>query len=345
MATTENKDKVKDIGSLNRQFQKEKLDESAYVEIHKSDGEMIGLIFHVGEFSLPILRSRPYQRIHDGIERNLLRPWVMGRATYKKKILLENPGRPGIVLKGVSDNLAGARHNSNDDLLSAAVWINGDCLNFSELFPEENRGYFYKEIVVTAVPVLEQSFQSGTLKVTTELILSSYGPVQRTTVEIEEWPSVELDYCFMSMFPKGVTEYHAQDNHGKPLKGNLEHPPEDNSTAEVTIPQAKWVATYNPDSQFGTLIYSPEFERAKMGHLLIADRRQGLKVYHVVGDCEHFAKLQSHAGSAKLTVSPGHPQQLALFARPIKANTGEWEARAEEEASQLIEMLLGLPTN
>lgn len=345
MVTIKKKSETDSTDELGQQFQTESLNESAYVEIHKSDGKMIGLIFHVGEFSLPILRSRPYQRIHDGVERNLLRPWVMGRVTYKKKILLENPGKPGIVLKGVSDNLAGARHNSNDDLLSAAVWINGDRLNFSELFPKEDRGYFYKEIVVTTIPVLEQTFQSDGLSITMEIILSPDGPVQRTTVEAVEEPPVELDYCFMSMFPKGVTEYYAQDNHGKPLKGNLEHPPEGNSTAEVTIPQAKWVATYNPDNQFGTLIYSPEFERAKMSHLLGTDRRQGLKVYHVVGDCEHFAKLQSHAESAMLTVSPGHPQQLALFARPIEAAPDQWKQRAEEEASQLIKRLLGLPTN
>lgn len=332
MVTAENKGKTNRISKLGRPFQTERLNESAYVEIHKSDGKMIGLIFHVGEFSLPILRSRPYQRIHDGVERNLLRPWVMGRVTYKKKILLENPGRPGIVLKGVPDNLAGARHNSNDDLLSAAVWINGDRLNFSELFPEEDRGYFYKEIVVTTTPVLEQTFQSDGLSITMEIILSPDGPVQRTTVEVVEGSSVELDYCFMSMFSKGVTEYYAHNNSSKPLEGNIELPSAGSSTAEVAIPQAKWLATYDPDNQLGTLIYSPEFGKTKMGHLLIVDRRQGLKVYHVVDDCEHFAKLQSHAGSVMLTVSPGHPQQLALSIRPIEAAPDQWKQTAEEQA-------------
>ena len=334
---------------LGRSFQTEELNEPAYVEIHKSHGKMIGLIFHVGEFSLPLLRARPYQRIHDRVERNLLRPWVMGRATYKKKILLENSGRPGIVLKGLSDSLADIGHEGNDDpsglsssgrsLLSAAVWINGDRIDFKELFPHEDRGYFYKEVVVTATPVLEQSFQTGILKVTMEIILSSDGPVQRTTVEVGEEHSVELDYCFMGMFPKGVTEYYAHDNHGKPLGGNLEHPSEGNITAEKTIPQAKWLAAYNPDSALGTLVCSPEFEKEAMSHLLLADRRQGLKVYHVVGDCEQFAKLQPHAQPARLTVTPGHPQQLALFSRPIEADADEWKARAEEEALGLINEL------
>ena len=74
MDTIENKGKTNSIERLSRQFQTESLNESAYVEIHKSQGRMIGLVFHVGEFSLPLLRSRPYQRIHDRVEHNLLRP-------------------------------------------------------------------------------------------------------------------------------------------------------------------------------------------------------------------------------------------------------------------------------
>ena len=140
----------------------------------------------------------------------------------------------------------------------------------------------------------------------------------------------------MSMFPKSTTEIYAHDNHGKPLGGNLAHPSKDSGTAEVVLPQAKWLATYNPDRAFGTLIYSPEFEKASMRHLLVADRRQGLKVYHVVGDAEPFAKGRPYAESARLTVTPGHPQQLTLFARPIEADAEKWKARAEEEASQLM---------
>lgn len=349
MVRLENEGRTNNTHWLSRQFETEILNKPAYMEIHKSHGKVIGLVFHVGEFSVPILRSRPYQRIYDQVDSNPLRPWVMGRVTYNGKVLLENPGRPGIFLKGIPGHLPGARCEGNDDLsvlspsgrnlLSTALWINGDRINFRELFPKEDRGYFYKEVAVVTTPVLEQSFQTDVLKVTTEIIPSSVGPVQRTTVEALEEASVELDYCFMGIFPEGVTKYYAHDNSGKPFGGNLEYPSKGSNTANVSIPHARWLAVYNPDRQFGTLVCSPEFEKEAMSHLLVADRRQGLKVYHVVGDCESFAKMQPRTESAKLTISPGHPQQLTLFARPIEADADEWKARAEEEALGLINEL------
>ena len=78
MVVVENKGKTNSMHGLGRSFQTERLNESAYVEIHKSHSKMIGLIFHVGEFSLPLLRSRPYQRIHDRVERtSIIRPFVV----------------------------------------------------------------------------------------------------------------------------------------------------------------------------------------------------------------------------------------------------------------------------
>lgn len=336
MATPEKKVNTDSMVDLSRSFQAEPLNVPASVEIHKNHGRMIGLVFHVGEFSLPLLRARPVQRFHDGMEHNPLRPWMMGRVTHKKNILLENPGTPGIVLKSIPDNLPVAGDGSKDDLRSAAAWINGERRDFNTFFPGQDQKYCYEKIAVTATPVLEQRFRSGRLNVTMELILSSDGPVQRATVEAVGAAPVEVDYGFMGMFPKGVTEVYAHDHRGKPVEAHLEFPSEGSEPAEIVLPHAKWLATYDPDQQFGTWIYSPEFGKADMSHRLIADRRQGFKVYHVVGDCTPFGKVHPHTESPRLTVRPGHPQQLVLVARPIEVFPEEWKTRAEAESSGFL---------
>ncbi len=330
MAAIDNKGNASSIHNLSRSFQTEPLNELASVEIHKNHGRMIGLVFHVGQFSLPLLRARPVQRIHDGMERNPLRPWVMGRVTHKKKVLLENPGTPGIVLKDLSEPLLDARDGDKDDLHAAAVWINGERRVFNTFFPGQDHKYCYEKIPVTATPLLEQHLQSGSLKVTMELILSSDGPVQRATIEAVGAGSSEVDYGFMGMFPKGVTEVYAHDHCGKPLEGSLEPSSEGNEPVEVLLPQAKWLATYDPDQQFGTLVYSPEFGKANMSHRLIVDRGQGFKVYHLAGDCAPFGKRRTHAESPGLTVHPGYPRQLVLVARPIEAEVDAWKKSADE---------------
>ena len=81
MATPENKDNKDSMYDLSRLFQAEWLNVPASVEIHKNHGRMIGLIFHVGPFSLPLLRARPSQRIYDGTVHNPLRPWVIAVTT------------------------------------------------------------------------------------------------------------------------------------------------------------------------------------------------------------------------------------------------------------------------
>jgi hypothetical protein len=308
MATPENKGHTDSMYDLIRPFQAEPLNVPASVEIHKNQGRMIGLIFHVGAFSLPLLRARPFQRIHDGMARNPLRPWLLGRVTYKKNVLLENPGRPDIVLKGLSEPLLDAGDGDKDDLRSSTVWISGECRDFDTFFPGQDHKYCYEKIAVTATPVLEQRFRSGGLNVTMELILSSDGPVQRATIEAVGPASVEMDYGFIGLLPKGVTEVYAQDNEGNPSEGSLEVSSEGNEPAEIVLPHAKWLAAYDPDQQFGTWIYSPEFGKTNMSHRLIVDRRQGFKVYHVVGDCAPFGKVHPHAESAGLTVRPGHPK-------------------------------------
>ena len=336
MATIENNSETNSKNDLSRPFQTEPLNVPAFVEIHKNHGRMIGLIFHVGKFSLPLLRARPVQRIHDGIARNPLRPWLMGRVTYRKKVLLENSGTPGIVLKSIPDNPPVAGNGHKNDFLSATVWINGERRDFSTFFQGKDHKYCYEKMAVTATPVLEQHLQIGPLKVTTEFILSPDGPVQRATIEAVGAGSVEVDYGFIGLFPKGVTEVCAQESEGNPLEGSLEVSSEGNEPAEVVLPHAKWLATYNPDQQFGTWIYSPEFGKTNMSHRLIVDRRQGFKGYHVVGNCAPFGKAPPHAESPRLTVRPGHPRQLVLVARPIEAEAGAWRKRAEK-VSKLVE--------
>jgi hypothetical protein len=336
MATPENKGNTDSMYDLSRSFQAEPLNVPAFVEIHKNHGRMIGLVFHVGEFSLPLLRARPVQRIHDGMERNPLRPWLMGRVTHKKKVLLENPGQPGIVLKSIPDNPPVAGNGHKNALLSATVWINGERRDFSTFFPGQDHNYCYEKIPVTATPVLEQHLQSGPLKVRTELILSPDGPVQRATIEAVEAASAEVDYGFIGLLPEGVTEVYAHDYRGTPLEAHLGIPSEGNEPAAVVLPHAKWLATYDPDQQFGTLVHSPDFEKANMSHRLIVDRRQGFRVYHVVGHCAPFGMAPPHTESPKLTVRRGHPRQLALVARPIEAEADAWKKRADEVSQWVV---------
>lgn len=330
MMTMENGSGIGREERSDRLFHAEELDVPARVEIHKSHGEMVGFIFHAGAFSLPILRARFHQRFCARVERHPLRPWVMGRVTYKKKVLLENPGRPGIALGKIPSVPSDA---VEEGVLSAVVWIDGKRMDFDALSPGKKQGYAYREIEVNTAPVLEQTFGTDALKVTTEIALAADGPAQRMTVEAVGDDPVELTCGFTSMFPRGVTEVHALDDNGELWRGELEHPSAGCGAAELFIPRARWLAAYDPNTQFGTSIYSPEFGREEMGHLLVMDGRQDFKVYHMAGGRESFPERRGGLRSVRLRVLPGHPQQLALFPRPIEATLGEWRANCVNTGS------------
>ena len=307
-------------------FHVEELHASARVEIHKSHGEMVGFVFHVGDFSVPLVRCRPFQRVGERLEAHPQRPWVMGRVTHRELPLLENPGVPGIALRPVTACAAEVRaHGWEGDGSAGTVWIDGEARTFDAFFPGDDHRYCYDEVSVSRAPVLAQTCHSEGYSLTREIALTEKGPVQRTTVEATGRAPVDLLCHFISMLPEGCVRLWGGGQEGEQsVEGSMVRPHGSDTTAAVEIPATRWLVAYDPARQRGTALYSPEFAADEMSHLLVMDPRQGFRTYHVAGAPDRLARGPSGTEGIRLRVPPGSRREVVLWARQLEASPDDW---------------------